>query len=126
MMSENPWEIGPAGEPIDPSEFDKARLAWYADRDRIVADVLPAADRAITKVNDWSQTVSDLAGLVGQVLPLVQTLVSSASSTSEAKSANSGLLGFLQDCQSAKGELQNLAASWPAVSTALQTALKKV
>jgi hypothetical protein len=35
---------------------------WYADRDKIINEVLPRVDREITAINDWSRVIAGMQG----------------------------------------------------------------
>ena len=82
----NPFDLGPAANPIDTSGMQAARAAWYADRDRIVREVLPQVDRAIAAVEDWSQVVQHLAGLVEQLIPILEAIPKATAAVDNAKS----------------------------------------
>jgi len=84
-MAKNPFDIGPAANPIDTTAIDATREAWYADRDRIIREVLPQVDRAITAVYDWSLVVTQLAGLVEQLIPILESIPQASASVDKAK-----------------------------------------
>lgn len=73
-MSENPFDVGEAGKPVDTGEFDAARQAWEADRDRIAREVLPAVDAAIAEARSWAGVVDNLVVLVNELVPVLERL----------------------------------------------------
>jgi predicted fused transcriptional regulator/phosphomethylpyrimidine kinase len=93
--------------PIDPSAFNAAKAAWYADRDRILADVIPQVDRAIAEMDSWATTVNSLVALIGQMLPIIQTLATTAPTPAAASTSIAQLTQL-------KSKLANLIASCPA------------
>ena len=74
----NPFDLGPAADPVDPSAFNAAKDAWYADRDRIIKDVLPQVDKAITAIDDWSNAAQSAAALIGELVPILQSFSTAA------------------------------------------------
>ena len=71
-MSENPFDVGEAGKPVDTGEFDAARKAWYDDRDRMVKDMLPVIDAAIQETRSWAGVVDNLVVLVNELVPVLE------------------------------------------------------
>jgi len=102
-MSENPFDVGEAGKPVDTNEFDKARGEWYADRDRIVREVLPVVDAAIAETRSWAKVVDDVVILVNTLIPLLERV--SEVRAVETKQASSACLEKLVGLRAALGQL---------------------
>jgi hypothetical protein len=97
--------IDPMG-PVDPTAFNEAMGAWYSDpevgRDKIVATVIPQVDKAIIQVEDWSNVLNNLVVLIGQVMPIISSMVGAAgaagatASIGSACTSSAALLNSLQ------------------------------
>ena len=88
--------------PVDPTAFNAARDAWYADRDRIIAEVLPKVDRAIAETESWATVMNNLVTLISQVLPIIQSLAGTPSAGSASSSPCPNASGLSDSLKSVK------------------------
>ena len=100
--------------PVDPTAFNAARDAWYADRDRIIAEVLPKVDRAIAETESWATVMNNLVTLISQALPIIQSLAgtgtgAAASSSCPAGSPCPNAAGLSDSLKSVKSLLVRMA-----------------
>lgn len=96
------YDLGPAANPIDASDFEAKRKAWYADRDRMISEVLPEVTRAITELESTAELVNNIVSLGQQLLPLLIQYTQKAAVQPVEKTTLEKLQSlqkFLQSCQ---------------------------
>ena len=98
--------------PVDPSAFNAAKDAWYADRDRIVSEVIPHVDRAITAINDWTGVVNDVTALIGAIIPMLKA-VSGVESPPVVSGNVANLTSLVDKLVSVKTEIDKLRSLLP-------------